>query len=65
MHQYRQVLCRIRLGDTDRSIARSGLIGRRKSAELRQIALDGACSEAAAGVSGCQEWTTGIMLQVR
>lgn len=39
MHQYRQVLSRMRLGDTDRAIARAGLIGRRKAGELRQIAV--------------------------
>jgi transposase len=38
MHQYRQVLSRMRLGETDRKIARSGLIGRRKASALRQIA---------------------------
>lgn len=32
MFQYRQVLVRLRQGDTDRSIARSRLIGRRKLA---------------------------------
>ncbi|MCF8144050.1 MAG: hypothetical protein K9N21_09035 [Deltaproteobacteria bacterium] len=39
MHQYRHVLSRMRSGDTDRSIARSGLMGRKKSAQLRQLAL--------------------------
>ena len=39
MHHYRQVLSRMRLGDTDRAIARSGLIGRRKAGQLRCIAL--------------------------
>jgi transposase len=39
MHQYRHVLSRMRLGDTDRSIARSGLMGRKKSAQFRQLAL--------------------------
>ena len=38
MHQYRQVLSRMRLGDTDRSIARSGLMGRKKCSQLRQLA---------------------------
>jgi transposase len=39
MHHYRQVLSRMRLGETDRAIARSGLMGRRKISEIRQIAL--------------------------
>jgi transposase len=39
MHHYRQVLTRMRLGETDRSIARAVIMGRRKVAELRQIAL--------------------------
>jgi hypothetical protein len=32
MYQYRQVLTRMRLGDTDRAIARAGLMGRPKAA---------------------------------
>ena len=32
MFQYRQVLVRMRQGDPDRAIARSGLMGRRKLA---------------------------------
>lgn len=39
MHQYRQVLSHMRSGETDRAIARSGLMGRRKISGLRQIAL--------------------------
>lgn len=38
MFVYRQVLTRMRLGDTDRAIARAGLMGRRKAAELRKVA---------------------------
>ena len=38
MHQYRHVLSRIRLGETDRSIARSGLMGRKKCSQLRLLA---------------------------
>ncbi len=38
MHQYRQVIVRMRLGDTDRGIADSGLMGRRKAAEVRRQA---------------------------
>src|SRR6185312_5515446 len=35
MFQYREVLVRLRQGDTDREIARSGLMGRRKVAAFR------------------------------
>ena len=38
MFEYRQVLTRMRLGDTDRAIARVGLMGRRKVARLRRTA---------------------------
>ena len=38
MFEYRQVLTRMRLGDTDRAIARAGLMGRRKAAQLRLTA---------------------------
>jgi len=40
MHHFRQILIRIRLGESDRSIAKSINVGRRKVAELRQIALE-------------------------
>jgi hypothetical protein len=39
MFQYRQVLVRLRAGDTTRQIARSGLMGRDKLGELRTLAL--------------------------
>lgn len=39
MYQYRQVLVRMRQGDTDREIARTGLMGRRKAGEVREVAL--------------------------
>jgi len=39
MHHYRHVLSRMRLGETDRAIARAGLMGRSKVAALRQIAV--------------------------
>jgi hypothetical protein len=39
MHYYRQVLSRMRLGETDRAIARAGLMGRHKAAQFRQSAL--------------------------
>ncbi|MDE0855322.1 MAG: IS21 family transposase, partial [Nevskia sp.] len=35
MYHYRQVLVRMRQGDTDREIARSGLLGRRNAGTLR------------------------------
>ena len=38
MYQYRQVLFRMRLGDTDRAIARAGLMGRRKLGGVRRVA---------------------------
>ena len=38
MYEYRQILNRMRLGDTDLSIARTGLAGRSKAGEPRQIA---------------------------
>jgi hypothetical protein len=38
MHEYRQVLVRMRRGDSDREIARSDLMGRAKSAALRATA---------------------------
>ncbi|MCK9540326.1 IS21 family transposase [Dokdonella sp.] len=38
MYQYRQVLLRMRQGDSDREIARSGLMGRPKAAAVRAVA---------------------------
>jgi len=38
MHQYRQVIHRLRLGQSDRAIAKTKLIGRAKCAVLRSIA---------------------------
>lgn len=40
MHEYRNVLIRLRAGDTDREIARLGLMGRAKVANLRQLAQE-------------------------
>jgi len=39
MYQYRQVLLRMRQGDSDREIARSALMGRPKSGAVRAVAL--------------------------
>ncbi len=40
MYQYRQVLVRIRQGDSDRNIAHSGIMGRKKIAQVRQVAKE-------------------------
>lgn len=40
MYQYRQILVRMRQGDSDRDIARARLMGRRKAAELREVAWE-------------------------
>ena len=40
MFQYRQVLVRLRQGDTDRYIARTKVMGRRKVAVLRALACE-------------------------
>lgn len=39
MYQYRQIIARMRQGDTDREIRRLNLCGRRKAAELREAAM--------------------------
>lgn len=39
MYEYRQILVRMRLGESDRELAKAGLIGRRKAGQLREIAL--------------------------
>lgn len=40
MYQYRQVLVRMRQGDSDRDIGRSKTMGRKKIAQVRQIAAE-------------------------
>lgn len=40
MYEIRQVLVRMRQGDSDREIARTGLMGRRKAAALRAVAVE-------------------------
>ncbi|MCM8594250.1 MAG: IS21 family transposase [Candidatus Accumulibacter sp.] len=40
MHHYRQALMRMRQGDSDRDVARSGLMGRRTAAALRTLAVE-------------------------
>lgn len=39
MHEYRQVLSAMRLGESDRSIAKLGLVSRTKAKEIRAIAV--------------------------
>jgi len=38
MHQYRHILARMRLGESDRQIDAAGLMGRRTAAKLRKKA---------------------------
>lgn len=38
MYQYRQIFSRMRLGESDRDLARSGLVGRKKAGRLREVA---------------------------
>ena len=38
MYLYRQILVRMRQGDSDREIARSGIMGRKKVAQVREVA---------------------------
>jgi len=40
MHQIRQVLVRMRMGESNRTIAKTGVIGRRKAADLRDMAQE-------------------------
>jgi len=40
MHQYRNILVRMRLGESDRDIAKAGLMGRRKAREVRSRARE-------------------------
>jgi transposase len=40
MYQYRQILVRMRQGDSDRDIARSRLMGRKKLAQFRAVTLE-------------------------
>ena len=38
MHQYRNLIVRMRLGESDRALAKTGLIGRKKAQQVRRIA---------------------------
>ncbi len=40
MHEIRHVITRMRLGESDREIARSGFMGRCKAGQLRAIATE-------------------------
>ena len=40
MYEYRQAIYRMRSGQSDRAIAKAGLMGRRKAAELRILAQE-------------------------
>jgi len=40
MFQYRQALVRLRQGDSDRDVARSGVMGRKKVAAVREVAAE-------------------------
>ena len=40
MYQYRQILVRMRMGESNRAIAQSGLMGRKKAQTLRDTALE-------------------------
>jgi hypothetical protein len=40
MYQYRQILVRMRQGDSDRDIARSKTMGRKKIAQVRETARE-------------------------
>jgi len=52
MFQYRQVLVRLRAGDTAREVARSGLLGRDKLTELLKVARAHAWLDAATELPG-------------
>ncbi len=39
MYEYRQIISRMRLGESDRTIAKAGLMGRNKAAQLRSVAI--------------------------
>jgi len=39
MYEYRQIISRMRLGESDRTIAKVGLMGRNKAAQLRSVAI--------------------------
>ena len=38
MHEYRHIISRMRLGESDRQISKAGLMGRNKAADFRRVA---------------------------
>ena len=38
MHQYRNIIVRMRLGESDRALAKAVLVGRKKARQIRGIA---------------------------
>lgn len=60
MFQYRQVLVRLRAGDSVREIARSGLMGRDKLGELRAVAEQQGWLEASAELPGDEAIATAL-----
>ncbi len=40
MFYFRQVIVRMRLGESDRAVSKTGLMGRRKLAEVRRVAQE-------------------------
>jgi transposase len=40
MHHYRNIIVRLRLGESDRALAKAGLIGRRKAKKVRRLAAE-------------------------
>jgi hypothetical protein len=52
MHQFRHVLSRMRLGETDRQIAKARLVGRKKASELRGVFARGGLAGPRAAAPG-------------
>ena len=62
MYQYRQILTRMRLGESDRAISRTGLMGRQKAgASLRAYTHRQALRE----VAGREGWLEGFQRVAR
>ena len=38
MHQYRNIIVRMRMGESDRALSKAGLIGRKKAKQVRRMA---------------------------
>ncbi len=52
MYEYRQVIFRMRLGESDRAIAKAGLMDRAKAAELRKFAREHGWLQKSPSVNG-------------